>query len=578
MNTIPRHEFPNPQFKRESWRNLNGEWDFVIDNELSGKERGFFEPDCRCFDKKIIVPFCPESELSGIGNRDFMNAVWYRRSVTVSEEEKAKRIVLHIGACDYKTEVFVNGKSVGTHIGGYVSFEFDISDFVNVGENVITIYAIDDTRNGAQPGGKQSILFASNGCHYTRTTGIWQTVWLEFTARNYIKSFKLDTDTENKTLHISGEVCGKGRISAVTSFEGKETGSCSVNTSGYFNMAVNLSELHLWELGKGGLYDLVLTLDNGGDTDTVISYFGMRSIAFEGMKFMLNGKSVFQRLVLDQGFYPDGIYTARDEKTLVRDIELSMEAGFNGARLHQKVFEPLFLYHCDRLGYIVWGEHASWGYDCENTDYHDNFLDEWVEILRRDVNHPAIVGWCPFNETWNNGYTGFRCLETTYKITKAFDPSRPCFDTSGGKHTIFTDVFDVHDYTHSEELLRKRYCRADAGLDLSAEEFKDFDGVTNLKAYCGQPFMNSEYGGIGFSTTEGGWGYNRIITDPDEYIDLFCRLTRAMLDSPIMFGFCYTQLTDVEQEQNGIYYYNREKKCDLTKIREALTSVAAIEK
>ncbi len=572
---IPRKEFPNPQFERENWRNLNGEWDFCIDMSVTGMQRGFFSPESCAFDKKIIVPFCPESKLSGIEQKDFMSAVWYRRKINISREEKEKRIILHIGACDYETHVFINGKEVGKHIGGYISFEFDISNFVNVGENTLTVYAVDDTRSNNQPTGKQSIKYASYGCAYTRTTGIWQTVWLEFVPKNYIKNIKIDTNIDTADVHISGEICGKGRVKAQTSFDGNDTGSCETNTSGYFNMTVALTELHLWELGKGGLYDLVLTLEADGEIDTVKSYFGMRLIAFEGMKFMLNGRSVFQRLVLDQGFYPDGIYTAPTENDLIRDIELSMAAGFNGARLHQKVFEPRFLYHCDRLGYIVWGEHASWGYN--NMSDVRNFLNEWIEIIQRDVNHPAIVAWCPFNEVWNR-VDKDRCMENIYKVTKAYDPTRPCLDASGGTHTIFTDIFDIHDYSHSEETLRARYCDDNPEWDFTRDAFSEGqDRNVNFSAYHGQPFMNSEYGGIGFSTTEGGWSYNKIMTDPEEFIDLYCKLTKALLDSPRMFGFCYTQLTDVEQEQNGIYYYNREKKCDLTRMREVTMSKAKIE-
>ncbi len=572
---IPRKEFPNPQFERKNWRNLNGEWDFCIDMSVTGMQRGFFSPDSEAFDKKIIVPFCPESKLSGIEHKDFMSAVWYRKKLNISSEEKEKRTILHIGACDYETHVFVNGKEVGKHIGGYVSFEFDISDFVNVGENTLTVYAVDDTRSNNQPTGKQSVKYASYGCSYTRTTGIWQTVWLEFVPKNYIKNIKLDTNTDAATVHISGEICGKGRIKAQTSFEGKETGCSETNALGYFNMTVALSELHLWELGCGGLYDLVLTLESEGETDTVYSYFGMRSIGFDGMKFMFNGRSVFQRLVLDQGFYPDGIYTAPTEDDLIRDIELSMAVGFNGARLHQKVFEPRFLYHCDRMGYMVWGEHASWGYN--NMSDMRNFFSEWIEIIQRDVNHPAIVAWCPFNETWGISDKE-RCLENLYKVTKMYDPTRPCVDTSGGTHTKFNDIFDIHDYNHSEEILRARYCYDGPEWDFTREAYsKQLDINVNLSAYHGQPVMNSEYGGIGFSTTDGGWGYNKIMTDPEEYIDLFCKITKVLLDSPRMSGFCYTQLTDVEQEQNGIYYYNREKKCDLTRMREAMMSKAKIE-
>ncbi len=574
---IPRKEFPNPQFERENWRNLNGEWDFLIDMSVTGKQRRFYSVSCKEFRKKITVPFCPESRLSGIQNIDFMNAVWYRRKFDISPEEKEKRTIIHIGASDFQTEVFVNGHSAGIHCGGYVSFEFDITELVNVGENIITIFVIDDTRSNTQPTGKQSTKYASHKCVYTRTTGIWQTVWLEFVPKNYIKSFKIVTNTDDSVVHISGDICGKGKVKAVTSFDGKDTGSAETTASGYFNMTVPLSELHLWEIGVGGLYDLILTLEADGETDKVKSYFGMRSIGFDGMKFMFNGRSVFQRLVLDQGFYPDGIYTAPTEEDLIRDIKLSMDAGFNGARLHQKVFEPRFLYHCDRLGYIVWGEHASWAYDYDNKDHHNYFLDEWMEILIRDRNHPAIIAWCPFNELWDPSSPRWeKCITSVYNVTKALDPTRPFIDSSGGRHLPLTEIFDTHDYDRRAHRLRERYCN-DTEWDFSSDLYSNQRDHMNPLAYHGQPVMNSEFGGLALHTTEGGFGYGDSFTDPDEYIETYCSIVKTLLDSPRMCGFCYTQLTDVEQEQNGIYFYNREKKCDLTKIREANMTKAKIE-
>ncbi len=577
---IPRKEFPNPQFERESWRNLNGEWDFAIDMARTGKERQMNLFSSTAFDKKIIVPFCPESVLSGIGNTDFMYGVWYRRKINLSAEEISGRVILNIGACDHKTEVFVNEKSVGVHVGGYCSFSFDITEYVIEGENAIVIYAEDEIRGGKQPAGKQSTRLESHGCSYTRTTGIWQTVWLEFVPDSYIHKFKINTDVKSESVNISGSVKGNGKLSAKVFYEGKSMGEASTDTIGAFSLNIKLSELHLWDIGCGNLYDLVLTLtDENGKEDIVKSYFGMREIGFMGGKFMLNGRSVYQRLVLDQGFYPDGIYTAPDDEALVRDIEISFAAGFNGARLHEKVFEPRFLYHADRLGYLVWGEHPDWGFNYNTDENLHIYLSMWLEELERDVNHPSIIGWCPFNETWirNTSSAHNNNLEMIYKVTKAFDPSRPCIDTSGYTHTAFTDIFDFHDYSHNCDLLRKRYCSEPDfnNQELFGAEYDMFK--PGSAGYRGQPLFVSECGGIGLKVTDNGWGYNVVQNDAKSVVELYCKVMTVFLESPHLFGFCYTQLYDVEQEQNGIYTYDRKPKMDIEKIRKCNMQKAAIE-
>lgn len=568
---IYRQEHPNPQWERSEWRNLNGEWEFDFDFGKSARERKLYEGGA--LSKKINVPFCPESELSGIGYKDFIAAVCYRKVITLSAADLEKNVILHFGAVDYESFIYVNGQLAKTHVGGYSSFEADITAYVKEGENVIFVIAEDDLRRKHQPAGKQSDSFNSYGCFYTRTTGIWQTVWLEFVPKAYIKGAKFYPDIDNQTLTIIGSVCGNGELSAKAAFEGKAMGDTKVKVNNsVFTMQIKLDELHLWELGCGRLYDLELTFGE----DRVKSYFGMRSVRLDGMKFMLNNKSVFQRLVLDQGFYPDGIYTAKTDDCLKKDIELSMRLGFNGARLHEKIFEARFLYHCDKAGYMVWGEHANWGMDYTDAVAAENFISEWLEAVQRDFNHPSIIGWCPFNETW--GYDEMnlqnKLIEDVYKLTKQLDPTRLCIDTSGNYHTV-TDIFDVHDYEGDVEKFKENYSRIDEGIVNDQVERAD-NGRT--QKYKGEPIFISEYGGIKWSEeTDNSWGYGDAPKSVEEFFERYKGLTDAILDNPYINGFCYTQLYDVEQEQNGLYTYEREDKFDAEEIRKINIRKAAIE-
>lgn len=568
---IYRQEHPNPQWERTNWRNLNGEWEFDFDFGKTARERKLYENGG--LSKKINVPFCPESELSGIGYKDFMAAVCYRKVFNLSAEEMQNNTILHFGAVDYESFVYINGQLATTHVGGYSSFEADITKYVKEGENTIFVIAEDDIRSGCQPAGKQCSKYHSEGCFYTRTTGIWQTVWLEFVPKSYIKNAKYYPDIDNGTLTIIGNVCGCGEVLAKASFEGRSMGKASVNANNsVFTMQIKLDELHLWELGCGRLYDLELSF---GD-DSVKSYFGMRSVRLDGMKFMLNNKSVFQRLVLDQGFYPDGIYTAKTDDELKRDIELSMKVGFNGARLHEKIFEKRFLYHCDKAGYMIWGEHANWGMNYTDIIAAENFIGEWTEAVERDFNHPSIIGWCPFNETWSYTEKNLKnkLLEDVYKITKQLDPTRLCIDTSGNYHTV-TDIFDVHDYEQDPEKFREYYAQIADGI-VNDQIVRRYD--KHGQKYNGEPVFISEYGGIQWNKkTPDGWGYGSAPKTEEEFLERYKGLTDAILDNPNINGFCYTQLYDVEQEQNGLYTYEREEKFDAEVLRKINVRKAAIE-
>ncbi len=566
--TIPRSEHPDPQFQRKDWLNLNGEWDFEFDFGNSGLRAGVLEKDE--WSRKINVPFCPESKLSGIEYTDFIAAVWYRKSVTVTEAQLEGRVLIHFGAVDYETYLYVNGEEVGYHKGGYTSFTFDITEFMTAGENVIAVNARDDVRDPLVPRGKQSELYNSHGCDYTRTTGIWQTVWLEFVPKAYVKSFKLFPDTVNATLGVSAVVEGEGAFKAEAFYDGRLVGSFEKTAAGFVSGDIKLSETHLWEVGCGRLYDLKITF--GGDE--ISSYFGLRDIRIDGYKVLINGKSVFQRLVLDQGFYADGIYTAPSDEALEKDIRLSLAVGFNGARLHQKVFEPRFLYHCDRLGYIVWGEFGNWGLDYSRDGALEAMLPQWCESVARDFNHPAIVGWCPFNETWDRDgrKQNDELLRIIYRVTKQLDETRPCIDTSGNFH-VETDIFDVHDYEQKVEIFKGNY-------DRLMTEGVLFERFPDRQEYDGKkPAFVSEYGGIQWSLGSRGdaWGYGNAPKSEQEFIDRYKGLTDALLDNERMFGFCYTQLYDIEQEQNGLYYYDRSPKFDPELFRRINSRKAAIE-
>ncbi len=578
---IPRPEFPRPQFDRgdQNWINLNGTWAYRTDRALSGEAQGFSRGAVP-FGETITVPFCRESVLSGIGDVDFCEGAWYQKTFELSDEWAADRTLLHIGACDYRTKVWVNGRFVGEHIGGYVSFSFDLSDAVQAGENILVIGVTDFVRSEEQPCGKQSQGYHSGGCYYTRTTGIWQTVWLERVPKDYIVGTKYIPDIDRRTLRVEATVIGgEGMILAGhASYGGLPEGEDAATVhGGRATLEIPLRELHLWEVGQGRLYDLELTLDcpdeqDAGHVDCVKSYFGMRKIECRAGFFYLNGKPVFQRLVLDQGFYPDGIYTAPAASELEADIDRSLAMGFNGARLHQKVFEPLFLSMCDRKGYLVWGEHANWGLDISRPTAYKNFLPEWCEILARDFNHPAIIGWCPLNETESEQDPVFVRLLAT--VTRQYDPTRMYIDASGWYHVPgVTDIMDIHDYEQDPAAFAQKL----EGLARG--------GTYNVHAVFGRGHemevdatFVSEYGGIRWAPAEGrGWGYGQAPLSEQEFIDRFRELTEALLFHPHMGALCYTQLTDVEQEVNGLYTYDRKPKFDPACFHAVLTQRAAIE-
>lgn len=571
----PRPEHPLPDMQRKEWISLNGAWEFSETDDSNDLQWLEDTP----YRETITVPFCRESKLGGIERKGFVKNVWYRkrfvRPYWVTDENNA-RTILHFGASDYLTTVWVNGKQVTQHTGGSASFDCDISSFLQKGENTVVVRAYDDTRSGLQALGKQCPEPNSYGCLYTRTTGIWQSVWLEGVGRTYVSGFQIQrADPQSGALEMTAELAGAtgGESVVVEVFERDHFVAADKFEADMNQVSVKLKVPNVkpWAPGKPYLYPMRFTVigKDGKAVDWLDSYVGFREIRVEGPAILINGKRVFQRLILDQGFYPDGIWTAPSDAALKGDIELSMAAGFNGARLHEKVFEPRFLYWADKLGYLVWGEFPNWGLNYKDKRIEKPMRDEWAEIVKRDRNHPSVVGWCPFNETPGDAIW---LQNPVVELTRKLDPTRPVIDSSGYAHGLSKpQILDAHDYDQNPITFRRRW---DAAMGLGVGIPARYSGSPSTK---GIPFMVSEYGGIGWDTT-GGWGYGEGPKTLEEFYTRFRGLSDALLDNRNMFGFCYTQLTDVEQEKNGIYKYDRTTKFDVKRLRAIVSRPAAIEK
>ena len=583
----PRPEHPRPQFRRDKWINLNGTWDFAFDFGLSGEQRGWHE-DPRPLGERIVVPFCPESRLSGVEYTDFIPAIWYHRPLEIPEEWEGGRILLHFGAVDYDCRVWINGLPAGQHSGGSSPFSFDITSLLRERDNHLVVCAQDDLRSGLQPGGKQCPDFRSRGCHYTRTTGIWQTVWLEAVPESRIESVSIVPDLDGARFVITPFLAkvGRGYTFRAVLLEGdRELASSDVPAVSGSALFLGIGDPRPWTCDDPHLYGLRLELlQDGQVVDQVFSYAGLRKFHIEGNKFYLNNEPVFLRFVLDQGFYPDGIWTAPSDAELKGDIERARAVGFNGARLHQKVFEERFHYWADRLGYLTWGEFCDWGLDFGQPQAVHNHQREWREIVTRDRNHPSIVAWTPFNETAGQARAypeiHAQTLREVYDLTRALDPTRPINDASGYVH-VRTDIFTVHDYEQDPEKFRQTY----AGVDPRHPGAAHVNFPEMSAPYEGQPYVVDEYGGTWWTEDrdsagtdrEEGWGYGRRPESIEEVYQRIEGLTRILAGHPHIAGFTYTQLTDIEQEQNGIYTYDRRLKFDADRLRRAFGAPAAIE-
>lgn len=594
---FPRPEHPKPQFERDNWKNLNGTWGFSFDHGKSGAERDWHQKE-EPFDMEITVPFPPESKMSGIEHKDFMESVWYRREFEVPANWDEDRIFLHFRAVDYEATVWINGERAGRHVGGSSSFSFDITDHLTEGSNVLTLHVVDEMREGKQPMGKQSPEYDQfRCCSYSRVTGIWQTVWLEARPESHITSVhtvpKLDSDSFVFTPKFENATCDHKFRITLNSPEGEQVTSKTVPAENGGPVVMELDDPQAWSPENPYLYDIDFELlENEEPVDHVNSYAGLRKFHIEGNKFYLNNEPIFLRLVLDQGFYPEGIWTAPSDEALKRDIELAQKVGFDGARLHQKVFEERFHYWADKLGYLTWGEFYDWG--------HFDFLEftnqlgvvrmerEWAEIVKRDRNHPSIIAWTPLNETHNaaeEDLDNYReVAKSLYNITKSLDPTRPVNDVSGYVH-VNTDIYTIHDYEQDPDQFRERY--ESVSLENPEEAWRGYPNQAPELAvpYSGEPYMVDEYGGTywtkehtdqpeKFGERRPFWGYGKTA---DEVEDLIEDLTQVLVNNPNISGFTYTQLTDIEQEVNGIYTYDRELKFDAERLREIFQAPAAIE-
>ena len=588
MFAQPRAEYPRPQFERDSWQNLNGEWSYELDPVKTGHQRSLHQSEG--FDGKIIVPFAPESELSGVGHKEFIPSIWYQREISIPQDWAGKDILLNFGAVYYVSEVYVDGQFVDRHFGGSDSFTVDITKFVKPGStHSLVVNASSDLRGRMQSAGKQSLRHGPFECMYTRTTGIWQTVWMEAVAPTGIQRVKYVTDIDRGTVSMEMTMRrnSSGNLLTVNVKDGaKVVATQTAPVASGSIVSLPLKKAKLWSPENPFLYDVEFILKDaqGNVIDEVSSYFGMRKIHTEGNKIYLNNQPYYQRLVLDQGFYPDGIWTAPSDEALKRDIELSLAAGFNGARLHQKVFEERFYYWADKLGYLTWGEAPSWGLDANNVEAARNFLMEWRNLVVRDINHPSLVTWTPFNEEFWPDQTQYpRFVSDIYTLTKQLDPSRPINTVSGGIH-IKTDIWTEHHYEQNPETLKeivynggKMFVREPAvqerergNLGFNIPILSD---PYTFPVYEGDiPYILDEFGGIkcleANPAKDNSWGYgNSAVTKEDFYKRLEAQV-RVLIDmSDKMWGFCYTQLTDVEQEQNGVYYYDRGTKYDMERVR-----------
>jgi beta-galactosidase/beta-glucuronidase len=590
---MPRSEYPRPQFVRPDWLCLNGEWEFEMDPGDSGRERGLLERELK---DRILVPFCPESPLSGIHQTDFMNAVWYRRLVTVPPSWAGRRVLLHFQAVDYDTTVWVNGREAGRHRGGFTPFTCDLHDIAAAGETLTIVVRARDFHRSPQPLGKQSPQYDNAGALYTRTTGIWQTVWLEPVPHTYLRRPRLTPDVANGIIRLEQPIhhnqAGLRLRAALRDANGEVcVAECAANSDfcPRLDLAIASERRRLWSPRDPHLYEVGIELLDGDGVavDRVASYAGLRGITIEGQSVKLNGETLFQRLVLDQGYYSDGILTAPTDDALRRDIELGLAAGFNGARLHQKVFEERFLYHADRLGYLVWGEFPDWGCRLAENQLEPGptYITQWLDVIERDYSHPSLVGWCPLNETEQLITDRLQTLDDVtrgmFLAAKAMDRTRPVLDASGYSHRVLeTDVYDSHDYDQSPETFRERHAHLAESKPFINVSHRD-QGPISVD-YCGQPYFVSEFGGVLWNPEakpgEGSWGYGDQPRSLEEFFARFEGLCNTLLDNPAMFGYCYTQLTDVYQEQNGIFTFDRRAKFDLERLRRIQNRPAAIER
>ena len=548
--TVPRSEYPRPDFRRAEWLCLNGQWDFSIGADT--------------FDRKITVPYACEAPLSGIGDKGFHKTVWYRRVFTLPGTMQGKRILLHFGAVDYICDVCINGIHVCSHIGGQTSFEADITHAVRDGENTVQVKVFDDYLDPAMPRGKQYWELESKGMYYSRTTGIWQTVWLEAVDPLYLVCCYITPRFDGRAVQFEYQLSGDAReLRFEIFFRGEKVAEHTAaynrrSPSATVSLAPVWNDDMAWSPENPSLFDARITvLGEQGVTDAVDTYFGMRKVHIENGKFMLNNRPYYQKLVLDQGYWEESLMTAPTDEAFIRDIQLTKAMGFNGVRKHQKVEDPRYLYHADRLGLLVWGEIGS-AY-AFSREYVSRIQNEWRSAVLRDYNHPCIVVWTPMNESWGVPSVMTDKAQQAHcnamvQLTKSLDPTRVVIDNDGWEHTC-GELITLHDYTQDGQQLRKMFGDLETILTLKMKPH-DKSLFADGYGYRGQPIFLSEFGGV-----------KNDPADPVEFTKKYAEVTGAILESPLICGYCYTQLTDIENEKNGLLTYGREPKIPLETIR-----------
>lgn len=584
-----REEYPRPQHVRDEWLNLNGEWSFCFDDEDTGVDNKWYATD-ELFDRTIQVPYVYQSKLSGINDQENHEIVWYKRQVDVPESFIGKEVLLHFGAVDYISDVYVNGQKVGSHKGGHTSFSFSISPFIDSEKLIVTLRVFDPRKEESIPRGKQTWEDKPQSIWYTNSTGIWQTVWMEALSDRYVSAmcFTPDIDKGQVTCKSSFNKPVNGcELDYSISFKGEQVLKSRFEVTGTsHNVVFDLHQGSIfrtshhhngwhWTPEDPNLFDIeVRLIDQGNTIDKVSSYFGMRKVHTENGQVYLNNKPYYQKLVLDQGYWPESLMTAPSDDALKHDILISKEMGFNGCRKHQKVEDPRFLYWADQLGYLVWGESASAHFFDESAV--PLVTNEWIEILERDYNHPSIVAWVPFNESWGINDVGRDSQQqhytlALYHLIHSLDETRPVISNDGWEMTV-TDLSAIHHYGHGEMDEKEKYERFK--LDLKTKEAILESNSANRSIYAngfshqGEPVLLTEFGGIGYKKDDqDGWGYSSVDND-EEFISEYKRVLAAVYESEVLAGYCYTQLYDVEQEINGLLTYNREPKVSVEKIRE----------
>ncbi|MBD2871775.1 glycoside hydrolase family 2 protein [Paenibacillus arenilitoris] len=575
-------DYPRPQFVREHWTNLNGEWSFRFDDGNVGESQNWQET----FEEthKITVPFTYETKASGIGEERFHPHVWYSKSVSIPKDAEGRRVILHFQAVDYIAKVWVNGSMVGRHQGGYAAFSFDITPYLVFGaDNIITVKA-EDGDSCTQPRGKQRWTKDNFECFYVQTTGIWQTVWLEYVEEQRLDSVKITPDIDRNAVrfdykvHGAAGTAGELRLEAIVTLKGKPVKRVSL-AADRPSQSIEVDLVHeangpwkksLWSPRHPNLYDVEFVLYRGDKVvDRVHSYFGMRKISIENGKVLLNNSPIYQRLILDQGYWTDSHLTPPSEEALIEDIDNMLAMGYNGVRKHMKIEDARFLYWCDVKGLLVWSEMAA-TFEF-NDDAVDNFTKEWLEIVQQQYNHPSIITWVPFNESW--GVSAIlrdkkqqKFTEGIYYLTKSIDPYRPVITNDGWEHTV-SDILTLHDYVQTGDEFLKRYAgnkEAIVSNETTCNHWKY--AFAEGYGYKGQPIMITEFGGIAFQSDK-GWGYGEQVTTDEAFLARFEGLTKAIKSVDYISGYCYTQLADVQQEINGLLTEAREPKFPLEKIR-----------